>query len=592
MLDPRIYRTGFIAVALAAIVFAFSLHDQQGPLGSPLATDAYNGTNAFATMQSLAGPNGYAQRRPGSTGDNALADEVYSRLSAIQGLGVSRRLWTGRTADGTRTLETVTAVRPGLSTGSIVIVAHRDSLSSPSVADLSGTATLLELARVLAGETTHRTIVLESTSGSAGLAGATQLARSLGGPVDAVIALGNLAGTSVRGPVVVPWSNSQNVAPTMLRNTVGAALAAQANLKAGGTSFGGQLAHLALPLTISEQAPFGDLGVPAVLVSVSGEHAPAANEPVGSGARLIGMGQAVLQAVNALDTGSNVPAPAPYLLLQGKVVPAWAVRLLVLALILPVLMATIDGVARARRRGHSIIRWMVWVLASAAPFVLALLVVLGFSVAGLIANAPPGPVAADVVTPHGAGIAVLLLCGLAIVLGFALLRPLIVSAAGAPRGLAGTAPEGASVALLLVMCIAALVVWRANPFAAALLVPALHLWMWVVDPEVRMRPVVSGVLIAIGLAPPLLVVLYYAHSLGLGPIGVLWSGVLLLIGGQFTVLSAVLWSVLLGCVASVILLMLRALRDPAPGQMPITVRGPIGYAGPGSLGGTESAIRR
>jgi len=107
-----------------------------------------------------------------------------------------------------------------------------------------------------------------------------------------------------------------------------------------------------------------------------------------------------------------------------------------------------------------------------------------------------------------------------------------------------------------------------------------------------MRPVVSGVLIAIGLAPPLLVVLYYAHSLGLGPIGVLWSGVLLLIGGQFTVLSAVLWSVLLGCVASVILLMLRALRDPAPGQMPITVRGPIGYAGPGSLGGTESAIRR
>jgi hypothetical protein len=592
MLDPRIYRTGFIAVALAAIVFAFSLHDQQGPLSSPLAPDAFNATNAFATMHSLAGPNGYPQRRPGSTSDNSLADYVYSRLSSIQGLNVSRSVWTGRTADGKRTLETVTAVRPGLSSGSIVIVAHRDSLSSPSEADLSGTATLLELARVLAGETTHRTIVLVSTSGSAGLAGATQLAQSLSGPVDAVIALGDLAGTSAAGPVVVPWSNSQNVAPTMLRNTVGAALVAQANLKAGGTSLGGQLAHLARPLTISDQGPFGSLGVPAVLVSVSGEHAPAANEPVGSGARLLGMGQAVLQAVNALDAGRNVTAPAPYLLLQGKVVPAWAVRLLVLALIVPVLMATIDGLARARRRGHSIVRWVVWVLASAAPFVLALLVVLGFRLAGLIANAPPGPVAADVVALHGAGIALLVLSGLAIVLGFALLRPLIISAEGAPLGLMGKGPEGASVALLLVMCIAALVVWRANPFAAALLVPALHLWMWVVDPEVRLRPVVSAALIVIGLVPPFLVVVYYAHSLGLGPVGVLWGGVLLLIGGQFTVLSALLWSVLLGCVASVIVLAVRELRRPAPEQMPITVRGPIGYAGPGSLGGTSSAIRR
>jgi hypothetical protein len=35
-------------------------------------------------------------------------------------------------------------------------------------------------------------------------------------------------------------------------------------------------------------------------------------------------------------------------------------------------------------------------------------------------------------------------------------------------------------------------------------------------------------------------------------------------------------------------------RDPADGDgaVPITVRGPAGYAGPGSLGGTESALRR
>jgi hypothetical protein len=35
-----------------------------------------------------------------------------------------------------------------------------------------------------------------------------------------------------------------------------------------------------------------------------------------------------------------------------------------------------------------------------------------------------------------------------------------------------------------------------------------------------------------------------------------------------------------------------ASRQPRPEQAPVTVRGPASYAGPGSLGGTESALRR
>jgi hypothetical protein len=44
---------------------------------------------------------------------------------------------------------------------------------------------------------------------------------------------------------------------------------------------------------------------------------------------------------------------------------------------------------------------------------------------------------------------------------------------------------------------------------------------------------------------------------------------------------------------------LVALRTPASARalepdepLEITIRGPLGYAGPGSLGGTESALRR
>ena len=106
-----------------------------------------------------------------------------------------------------------------------------------------------------------------------------ELARTLQRPVDAVLVLGDLAGKSVHEPVVVPWSNSQQVAPPALRNTVASALSSQTGLQAGSTGLIGQLAHLAFPMVATEQAPFGAAGLPAVLLSLSGERGPAANEP-------------------------------------------------------------------------------------------------------------------------------------------------------------------------------------------------------------------------------------------------------------------------------------------------------------------------
>jgi hypothetical protein len=146
--------------------------------------------------------------------------------------------------------------------------------------------------------------------------------------------------------------------------------------------------------------------------------------------------------------------------------------------------------------------------------------------------------------------------------------------------------------VLVVMSVLAVAIWVSNPFAALLMVPALHLWMWVVDPEVRLRPALTIALLTIGLAPPLLVALYYALSLGLGPLGVAWNGTLLFAGGQVPVLQALEWSIALGCVASVIVIAIKVPRHTRPAETPVTVRGPVTYAGPGSLGGTESALRR
>ncbi|MDF2434692.1 MAG: hypothetical protein JWP44_4323, partial [Mucilaginibacter sp.] len=133
MLDPRIYRTGFVAVMLAVIVFAFSLQDQQGALQTNLAPQAFNGAAAFNTMTKLA--RDYPSRSPGSAGDQHLADYVANSLAGLkQNFTISTPKFSASTQAGTRTLETVSALNPGLSNGAIVIVSSRDAAGSSSAA--------------------------------------------------------------------------------------------------------------------------------------------------------------------------------------------------------------------------------------------------------------------------------------------------------------------------------------------------------------------------------------------------------------------------------------------------------------------------
>jgi hypothetical protein len=145
MLDPRIYRKWLMVVIVAVIVLAFSLDNQASPLTATLVPDAFNGGTAYATMESLA--KQYPDRPPGSDEDASLADSVAASLGSDH-LIVQRSTFQAATVDGERTLETVTGTLAGSSPGSIVIVAHRDSVRSGTTgapADLSGTAVLLEL---------------------------------------------------------------------------------------------------------------------------------------------------------------------------------------------------------------------------------------------------------------------------------------------------------------------------------------------------------------------------------------------------------------------------------------------------------------
>ncbi len=598
MFNVRIYRAAFVPLLFVVAIAGFSLTGRSATLSSTLAPEAFDGSRAYADLQALA--KRFPDRQPGSAGDDELAAEIASTLRGLGGsvgggFQVSTRKVSAQTIDGERTLTTVIATRPGSSGESpIAIVAHRDAAAQGSIAELSGTAALIELARVFSQSETRRTIVLVSTSGgSGGYAGAADFAQNGGRPLDAAIVLGDLAGSAAHKPFVLPYSSDLSAAPETLRLTLASAISQEAGSAAGAPSTLAQFAHLALPLATGEEAPLNAAGVPAVLVQVSGERGPAPGARV-SEARLQNFGRSVLSAVYALDEGPNIAAPAsPRLSLGRDALPGWAIELLALALLLPPLLVAVDALARLRRRREAVLRWVAWTLAAALPFFACALFVILIGHLGLVA-APAGQPPVLSLRADGSATPALLATALVLILALLAWSALLRGVALPQRPSA----DAAGLAVLLVLVGIGLIAWVFNPFACLLLVPALHSWLLAVSPSVRERA--SGRALAlgavlVGVLPLALLLIAYAHELGLGATGLAQSIVLALAGGQVGVFAALLWSVALGCLLAVVLRVLAVVpvdSMSAQSAAELSTRGPVSYAGPGSLGGTESALRR
>ncbi|HEX4564881.1 MAG TPA: M28 family peptidase [Solirubrobacteraceae bacterium] len=596
MLNGRLYRAGFAPFVVVLAIAAFSLSARTHPLSSALAPDAFDGNHAFAELSSLAGA--FPDRRPGSRADDALAARVAATLQGLGGpgsvgYGVRERAFSARTVDGVRTLRTVIATRPGSTSETpIVIVAHRDSSAAgPAPAELSGTAALLELARVFAARETKRTLVLVSTSGgSGGNAGAADFAAhyassGVRGPLDAAVVLGDLAGASAHSPFVTGFSDGLGAAPVRLQRTLADAIARETGAAPGFPSAPAQVAHLAFHLAVGEQAPLDAAGIPALLVQRSGERAPPARDRV-SEERLAGMGRGVLSAVDALDGGPDVPAaPQAGVAIQGMTLPEWAVRLLVLTLLLPPLFTAIDGSARARRRRagrRTMRRATVWALSAAIPFAGAALFARLLGASGIV-SVPAHPLGAGVLALDGAAVRTTSAVLLVLVLAWLAWPVLVRSVTLRVRPNA----EVGGLALELVVLALAAVVWVANPYAALLLVPAAHLLLVLAAPELRPRPPAALAIVALAVLPVALLAAFFAHHLALGPGQTAWMAVSLVAGGVVGVPAALVWSAAAGCAVAGVLVALTpppsASRASDDEPIGITIRGPLTYAGPGSL---------
>jgi hypothetical protein len=148
-------------------------------------------------------------------------------------------------------------------------------------------------------------------------------------------------------------------------------------------------------------------------------------------------------------------------------------------------------------------------------------------------------------------------------------------------------------ALGAVLCVLAAVVWAANPYAAALLLPATHLWLFAAAPQTRLRGWAGVAAVVAGLLPFALLALAYGQALALNPLELAWIALLATASGQLSFAAAVVAATVLACAAALVAIMRTRQRAAAEvGPEPVRTRGPVTYAGPGSLGGTESALRR
>jgi hypothetical protein len=354
------------------------------------------------------------------------------------------------------------------------------------------------------------------------------------------------------------------------------AIRAEARTGPGGSRASAQLARLALPGTVGEQGPLVSAGLPAVLLSVSGERPPRPGERVLE-PRMAAFGRAALRSVLALDAGPVIAGgPVHDVVTLRKVLPGWALRLLVAALLLPALIAAVDAMARANRRGEPVGAALVWVLRAALPLLAALAAARVLGLVGWLPF-PPSPLPAP-----GLSAGARELAAIAVVVLVAALVLLLVRPHGPLRG------PGAGAAVAGVIALVAAVTWVRSPAAALLLAVPAHLWLLLAAAPGLLRRVSALAVVALGVLPVALAIGVRVAQLGVPAedVPVLWLAIAA--GGHLGALSWPAWSLLAACTAAALSLAWRIPSGRAR-PAPPAARGP---AGPGRLTGAASALRR
>ena len=520
----RLYRGTWLLVGMPLLIAAFSVH-KATPLAAPQPalppTFDRAGTVALAT--DLAGS--YPDRVPGTAGAAGAADWFSAQLAPYGFKAEEDRFRELVAGHGRQTLVNQLVTIPGRLPTEIVVMAHRDdSGTGPGANDnASGVATLVQLARsygtpVAAPGTRaisplHTLVFVATDGGAFGALGARRFARTHTGHVLAVIDLAALAG---RGPprLVLTGSEPRLAAPGLVETAAQRILDASGSRPHRPTALA-QLIDLAFPFTLYEQGPLLARGLPAFTLTSGGERPPAGFSDQAKRLDRLRLGQlggAAQQLLRWLDSGVELaPGTKSYVYFGPRLLPGWAVELVLIAALTPFLLAAVDLFARCRRRHIPLAPAFRSYRSRAGFWLWAVAIFELFALVGIWPDAPAVPLPPE--APPATHWPALGLLGFAVLcaLGWVVARARLVPrrAVSPSEEIAGTA------AALIALAVVALLVVATNPFALVFLLPSLHAWLWL--PHARTRPLwARAALLAAGLIGPLLLLGSLAWRYGLG----------------------------------------------------------------------------
>jgi Peptidase family M28 len=578
MIDLRLYRYALLAVPLAAVIAMFSLQSVPPSLSGGVPPDAFDPATATPLAKQIAASSAYPT--PGSSADNAMAEQVKQAFSAIDGATVSEQRFGGSFHGHDVDLRNLIATLPGESTRQIALIAPRDvARGSGAVTTAAATAAMLQIADTFSGSSHHKTLVFVSTDGSSiGALGAKRFIRDYtdAGLLDAAIVLSQPAVREPTPPLVIPWSTGPQSTASQLNDTANSIVSKEAATPAGDEGPLSDLLRLALPAGLGEQGPLVKAGLPAVRLSSDGELPldPGQDTPDNFNTDTFArFGRASLALILALDAspGAVQHGPGGYIGVAGNLLPGWTIAMLALALLLPVAVGAGAGLASAARSPMEAARGFLWAGLRAIPFLGALLILLAAALVGLMPSPefPFDPRFESLGLGGTISVVVAILAYCAIAFFMRPLRP------PPPRAVASAAP-----AAVLLACVAALGVWAVNPYLGMLVALGLQAWLFAAT---RPGRVAAAGLILLGLVPLVALVANLAGRFDAG-VGVWHDLLLMLADGQIGTSLALFGCLFAGAGVAILALGERPSR-PAPdaridGEISVRRRAPPHEAAP------------
>jgi MFS family permease len=526
-INARAYRGTALLVAIPLLVTAFTITRPESlpPPTFPAAFDAIGATQSARELATQ-----FPNRTPGSPTAADAADWVAERLASF-GFRVQRdRFRAQLPEEGRVDLENVIAVSPGRSPDVLVVMAHRDNLGTTGQGandNASGTGALLELARGYGlraapapgqarapASPNHTIVFLSSDGGAYGGLGAARFVET--SPYrQRISAALNLVAIGGQDTVRIELAADRPRSPdAILVETAAARIRQRTGTEPRRTTAAGQLIDLAFPFSLYEQAPLVGDGIPAVSLTTAGLRPPRPETDTLDqlNDRRVGqVGRAAEAILGSLDEGVALSGDtSTYLYLGGRIVQGWAVQLVLIAALLPFLLAAVDLFARCRRRRIPLAP-ALRSYRTRLGFWLWLGLAFGFlAVIGAwprVERPPPPDMSLGGHWPLATLVAFVVFAFVSWLVGRERLLP--------RRPVSGEEELAGQTAALLVLAVLALLTLATNAFALIFLLPSLHAWLWL--PQVRnSAPWLRAGVLALGLLGPAILLGSFAWRFELG----------------------------------------------------------------------------